>query len=521
MKSIFVLFFTFLLALLQAQTTFQKSFGGTGSDEAFAGHKIVDGGFILAGNTYAGPNGQCIFLIKTDLFGDTVWTKCYNSFNAPYGYDMKVCSDGGFLIGGVTTNQSTVEDILVIKTDSQGNVIWSNSYGGQYDESCRAITQTRDGNYICTGRRTDYSSYYDALLMKIDPAGNVIWTKTYGGVHQIGNSIDTTNDGGFIIGGEIDTTGAGTGAAFLMRTDSAGNLVWSKAIAGNQGSKGYSVKQTSDGGFILTGETYIPTGPNSVINYVYLLKTDGNGNMQWSKSYGGYGNSIGNSVIQTNDSGYLITGVTSVFVGNGLWTNNLFLIKTDTLGLISWCRYYGGNMNSNDRGNYLEQTPDGGYIMSGVTSDTWYNAYLLKTDSMGNVGCNGYFYPLTNGTYQSSEVNPTIIEASFTINANVESMSASHFICAEIDPCSVGVDEIGSVSPVHIFPNPGTEIFTLSGIAPGSSIEIFDITGNKILELVSGSQSQTIDLTTNAKGIYFYKVSSDKETQYGKFLLIE
>jgi len=203
-----------------------------------------------------------------------------------------------------------------------------------------------------------------------------VWMKTFGGgKEERGQSVQQTDDGGYIITGTTYSFGAGSFDVWLIKTDQNGNKIWDKTFGGKSADFGNSVQQTTDGGYIIAGSL-------SWDRLLFLIKTDRNGNMIWNDTFGGSGEEEGKSVQQTVDGGYIITGYTNSF-GNGY--SDVWLIKTDSDGNKVWDNTFGGT--SFDYGTSVQLTTDGGYIITGYTnsfgngySDVW----LIKTDSDGN-----------------------------------------------------------------------------------------------------------------------------------------
>jgi hypothetical protein len=195
------------------------------------------------------------------------------------------------------------------------------TYGGFDQDDGWSIVQTTDGGYIMCGKTNSFGSgYFDVYLIKTDINGIEQWTQTYGGASSVGNSIEQTTDGGYIIVGKTTSFGNGSYDVYLIKTDGNGIEQWYKTYGGTSGEEGNSVKQTTDGGYIITG--YTESFGNGMAD-VYLIKTDANGIEQWSQTFGGASSDGGQSVEQTADGGYIITGHKGA---------DVYLIKTDVNG---------------------------------------------------------------------------------------------------------------------------------------------------------------------------------------------
>jgi hypothetical protein len=344
-----------------------------------------DEGYIVAGwtNSFGADSGD-VYLIKTDASGDTVWTRTYGGNKKDYGYSVQQTSDGGYVVAGWTNSFGTDSgDVYLIKTDASGDTVWTMTYGGSFNDCGWSVQQTFDEGYIIAGWTNSFGAgSRDVYLIKTDASGDTLWTRTYGGSStDAGYSVQQTSDSGYIITGQTFSFGVDPYDVYLIKTDASGDTLWTKTYGGSGNDWGFSVQQTSDGGYIITGVTfYLGDYPHDV----YLIKTDASGDILWTKTYGGIDDDYGRSVQQTSDGGYIIAGWVWSF-DSGI--ANVYLIKTDASGDTLWTRLYGGT--DWDDGQSVQQTSDGGYIIAGATESLGAglsDVYLIKTDSLGYVG---------------------------------------------------------------------------------------------------------------------------------------
>jgi hypothetical protein len=253
-----------------------------------------------------------------------------------------------------------------------GAAFWEKTFGGSSSDIGRCVQQTDDGGYIVTGWTTSFGAGpNDVYLIKTDASGNEQWSRALGGSgDDRGYSVQQTNDGGYIITGHTDSYGAGGNNVYLIKTDASGIEEWSNTFGESGWDYGRSVQQTEDGGYIIAGST----GGD-----VSLIKTDASGIEEWSSSYEeGYGN----SVQQTEDGGYIIAGFTRAV---GITNTEIYLVKTDASGVEEWSRTWG-NPNE-DEGLSVQETKDGGYIVTGYLNTSpdpgFYDVPLIKTDAHG------------------------------------------------------------------------------------------------------------------------------------------
>jgi predicted secreted protein len=346
----------------------EKTFGGSGDDEGFSVQQTKDGGYILLGETGSfGAGGADFWLIKTDARGNKEWEKTFGGSEDDgagwlnRGLSVQQTKDGGYILLGTTSSFGAGDaDFWLIKTDARGNKEWERTFGGSSWDRGYSVQQTKDGGYILLGETGSFGAGpSDFWLIKTDARGKKQWDKTLGGWEDdYGLSVQQTKDGGYIL---LGWTGS-FGEAYdflLIKTDAQGDKEWEKTFGGSQLDQGYSVQQTSDGGYILLGETY-----SFGAGYAdfWLIKTDAWGNKQWERTFGGRGWDWGYSVQQTKDGGYILLGDTGSFGAGG---GDFWLIKTDAQGNKQWDKTFGGS--GDDVGLSVQQTSDGGYILLGYT----------------------------------------------------------------------------------------------------------------------------------------------------------
>ena len=320
----------------------QKSFGGSFNDAINSIIQTSDSGFIFVGST--GSNDHDItfnhgsydyWVVKLDTAGNILWQKTYGGSNFDAGSDMVQSSDGGFLIAGSSTSNdgdvsvhygsSNDDDFWIVKIDSIGTLMWEKTFGGTLDDTPLSIAKTNDNSFIIGGYTYSNDSdvtfnhgQEDCWVIKIDSIGNLLWQKSFGGsVLEKVTSIIQTNDGGFAFNGFTNSTSGdvsgnhGNNDYWFVKLDSSGNIQWQKCFGGFQGDNGYSIIQTSDYGYALTGLSGSSNG-NATFNHgnydYWIIKTDSLGTIEWQKSLGGTNFDNAYSIIEKNTNEYVIAG---------------------------------------------------------------------------------------------------------------------------------------------------------------------------------------------------------------------
>ncbi len=330
-----------------------KSYGVAASSDSFqAGEQTSDGGYILAGITTSSRPAHDFdaWLVKTDAVGNSVWSRSIGGSAHDYAYSVEQASDGGYIVARRTYDDVKGDFIAWLdKTDPSGNVVWSRQYATasnwQGDAWIKSVQQTGDGGYVFAGWTSINSAgQSDFWLVKTNSSGYVLWDRKYGGSNMDeAASVQLTSDGGYVIAGYTQSYGAGQGDAWLIKVNSAGQLDWSQTYGGAKSDSAMSVQQTLDGGYVFSGDSA------SFGVGAWLVKTTSNGTMEWNKNYGDpYGFLRGYSVQQTIDGGYIVGGDCSSAIAGSV---NGFLLKlmgedSDGDGLLDTWEKYGIDYNN-------------------------------------------------------------------------------------------------------------------------------------------------------------------------------
>lgn len=361
-----------------------RVYGGAGSDFAMSAALTADGGLIVVGATaLSGSPLDSIWLLRMDGSGDTLWTRTYgpNGSGDAVGSSVAQTRDGGFIVAGWGAAYLHSEsDLLLIKTDASGNTVWTRQLDLPGSQGGSCVQQTRDNGYIIVGtNRTSQNGDGDIWVVKTDENGDTSWTKSFGGSgQQDGNSVEQTSDSGYIVLGTTWNQNGMHSQVMLTKTEADGSELWTRTYGGGDYRDwATSVRQTSDGGYILVGNTE----PSSLVGGALLLKTDGDGNMVWQRMLNGSGGWLGRSVEPTIDGGYIIAGYAFSYAGA---QTDAWLAKTDAVGVVVWDAAFG-RVSYND-GVAAFEAPGGGYLVAGSTcpdSTAVSDVLVIKADAFG------------------------------------------------------------------------------------------------------------------------------------------
>jgi hypothetical protein len=361
------------------------------------------------------------------------WDKTFGGSNYDQFSSLKQTTDGGYILGGLsfspisgTKSQASKgrDDYWVIKLDASGNKTWDKTLGGSSNDHCSSLQQTSDGGYILGGSSSSPISgdksqankaqgFDDYWVVKLNANGNKLWDKTIGSSGDDNlTSLQQTSDGGYILGGYTQSgisgdksqVSQGSYDYWVVKLDASGNKIWDKTFGGSGEDRLFSLQQTSDGGYILGGNSYSGiSGDKSQANKTqgfddyWVVKLDANGNKSWDKTLGGSSQDDLWYLQQTLDGGYILGGTTDSGISGdksqaSQGSYDYWVVKLDASGNKMWDKTFGGSLG--DGLHSLHQTSDGGYILggysaSGISGDKSQvsqngDYWLVKLDGSGN-----------------------------------------------------------------------------------------------------------------------------------------
>jgi len=366
---------------------------------------------------------QAVFL------GEIDWVKSFGGTDEETAQSVIHTKDGGYAIlgyskstdGDLTDKSIPVNDYWVLKLDEEGNVAWSNTYGGSKDDRGQSIIQTSDGGYAVAGYAmsddgdaTNNEGYHDNWILKLDELGVIEWEKSFGfSGHDHSYDLLQTADGGFFFAGFLDITAAlddgtyykgnyltrhGVGEFWGTKIDANGNLEWRSYYGGTNNDRAHAVIEADDGSFVMAGfsesDDYDISNTRGSYDF-WVIKLTATGELLWERSFGGTGIEIAYDITKTDDGGYVVTGntfSTDIDISMNHGESDVWLIKIDDNGKLLWEKTFGGSQFDAAQG--VITTYDGGFIITGnsksIDGDVSENngendIWLIKTDSDGNL----------------------------------------------------------------------------------------------------------------------------------------
>lgn len=501
--ALFIFLFASFSYYLSAQITFQKDFYIATSSNALCIKETNDKGYLIGGNIVPGLSWSDIAVIKTDSFGSIVWSKTINSphISGIGGIDdVLETFTGDFLILGL--DRDSTGSSLLVKLDSQGNLVWYKNYGVGWMHSLQQAADS--GFYLCGD-----GCHSGIGLMKVDQNGDTVWTKTIvnGGDDMSGVDIINAYDGNLIIIGYVDPV-AGARDIVLIKSDDNGNLIWQKKIGGMLDDQPFNIFETDDSSIVITGYT---TSFSNGDADVFVITTDSLGNILWAKTYGGSDQDVGWSIFQDEDGEIVFGGETESF-GNSF--NNGLVTKIDFSGNVIWSNTFDNAVIES-----IIKTSDGGFAACGYNQSN-YHMHFLKSDSLGITQCNELSVQIISDTAAFQESNPVFAYWNCGGPNMLTPISVSGCnLNADTFCLSLGLPSDISNNHFSISPNPVATFLKVetNSLQQIESIIIWNIIGEQISSS-SFSGLTTVDCRLFPSGIYFVSLQTDKGISVQKFI---
>ncbi|HSA14452.1 MAG TPA: hypothetical protein P5346_06875 [Spirochaetota bacterium] len=358
-----------------------SSYGGEKADSARAVAPAADGSLGLAGYTRSSGAGVTDFLaMKLGSDGSVLWSETFGSTDNELAYSMAATADGGFIMAGEKRIYSILDEFnltssyrynfWIIRLDADGDKAWDKKFGGSDYDAANSIAQCADGGFIVAGYTQSFGAEYDPgphakkdlWVIRLDADGNKEWETLYGGEFSSENaqSVRQCADGGFIVAGFKSEADTGNYDCLLLKLDGNGDVQWSRTAGGAGFDKALDVIETPAGNFLTAAETASYGAGNT--DY-YILCHDGSGTLLWSKTFGGAGFERARSIAAAGGGAYMIAGYTG---SKGAGSRDMWLVKINQAGDRIWDRTIGGA--SCDEAFSIAAYPDGSFAVAGNTS---------------------------------------------------------------------------------------------------------------------------------------------------------
>jgi len=466
----------------------------------------------------------CLSLVSVDSFAQLWMQRVYGGQSYDFGREVIQTADDGYLIAGSTGSFGLESaEVMLIKTTDLGHVEWRKYYGGPFADQAESMELGLDGNYVVGGFTERIGKSYDAYALKIEPDGDTIWTKHYGGeLWDFAKQLVTLSDGGVALFGQTYSYGAGNGDFYLLRLNADGDTLWTKTYGGPELESGESIALMPDGGFALAGftESYGAGGRDG-----YLVRTDADGDTLWTKTYGGVEDDHIYAVCTTLSGGLALAGGTN---SQGAGKSDFMILKVDASGVYEWSFIDGGPLD--DYWYDLIEDGVGNFIAVGYTEDgpgglDDYKIIRVGPDSIWNGVATSYGGGGTERAYdikQTSDNGYVIIGNSdgFLFRFDDVYLVKTDYDGVTIPFVDVSVDEIiteDQTFKVAIGPNPFFEIPTLqiqnftelqSSLDSPIEIKVYSAVGSLVYTSEANRGITRLTGLEVSKGIYAYQLVS-------------
>lgn len=405
------------------------------------------------------------------------------------GYDVKQTLDNGYIITGSTSSFGQGNtDLYVLKLDSMGQKKFEKSFGGYNNEIGKSVVQLSDSSYVMAGYTSSTGvGGYDVFLVKADKNGSLLWQKTIGGSDwDFAYSMDTTSDGGFIIAGTTYSFGHGNADGYIIKTDGNGNVIWTKTYGGNKDDEFKSVIQTADGNYALAGYT---KSYNDTLGDAWVFKINLNGDSIWSKYFGGNNEDFLNQIVEINTGDYITAGATASF-GMGLLdgyalklSNSGNILSTLINGTATFGEIYTAvaisQSNSGNKLCFSQKEDFFGFGIQVKLIEYDYDFIYINASDYGSVKTDETYSLISTKDYGYAAIGYT--------NGFSSVLTDCYFIKTDSliynSPSIVSVNDINKQSIQFTFyPNPAEDFITIqsSKSIDENLIKLYSITGEEI-----------------------------------------
>jgi hypothetical protein len=502
-------------SLTGQQATFEKIYGSTNYEELWESAVLSNSTIIHAGYTNFGNP----YFINTNMMGDTLWTRELVNGGMDLIYTVKETNDKAIIAAGRTSGFGAgALDINLVKINKNGNLLWVKAIGGTGDETANELVETFDKGFVIVGNTYSFGAGgNDFYIVKTDSLGNILWTKTIGSnLNDNAYSVFETSNKDIVVTG-LTTENPGSGNnldVMVARLDQNGNIKWVKKYGGLNDDRANSIIENNNKELIINGLYNISD--------LLLFKTDSMGTVLWSKSYDGGSMDWGRSIKLTQDDKIVMCG----YQGVASYATDYLITKVDQLGNIIWAKNYG-DANAQYLTN-VEESFDKSFIITGYSqrAGSDYDYYIVRTDSNGKTNCTDRTPTLT-----VTALNLTAIPKTYTVSnggvLNIGTQSLTSFCTTSIVCENVGSGTITSIqqsinsSRVLIFPNPNSGSFQIDiqGDLKNVSLVLRNILGQKVHEQAITKGANYISLSIE-KGIYLFRLTDDEnELSVGKLII--
>lgn len=433
-----VIFLSWLMLSSEAYSQWW-TLGGSSYDEAYSIRQALDGGYVVAGWTNNFGAGSKDFLIlKLTSSAGIQWQKAFGGSGDDTAYCIQPTSDpkygDGYIVAGETNSFGAGNyDFLVLKLTTNGDIQWKTTLGGSTWDQAYSVIQATDTSYLVAGTTASFGAGLgDFLVAKVTIGGGIQWAKAYGQAgYEVAKSIRQTSDGGYIIAGWTDSYGAGGKDFLVLKVSSTGTYQWAKTYGGVHSDEAHSIDVAADNGYFVAG--YSRTSATDASKDFLILKLSSLGNIQWQKTFGHGDDQIAYSVQTTSDGGCVLTG--SDRRSDDVSPDHFYVIKLTSAGAVQWKKIF--NPDDGTQGaNSIQQTSDGGYVLAGVCYQKFLVAKLSSAGTIPNCP-NIWDYDLGNPFASISTGVQSVAEASASLSVGNPSVAVADVAVTRYAHCTL------------------------------------------------------------------------------------